>query len=274
VGNPTAKGAEESLAEEVAEALEAPPALLPLLPELLADLAELGGDSEEIVGLLRAGGLGEGARVLDLGCGKGAAAVRLARELGARVTGVDGFLPFIEEARRRAAEAGVAGRCDFRHGDLRRAVAEAERDPVDAALLVSVGRGLGGGDLARTIGQLRRAVRPGGLILFDDGYLAPGYFAEDAPERAECAGYDETIAALKAHGDALVGESLEDPAEGREVNRRNNAYIRARAERLCETHPAEAPLIRAFVEDQERLVALDDDGRVLSGTWLLLRAGD
>jgi 2-polyprenyl-3-methyl-5-hydroxy-6-metoxy-1,4-benzoquinol methylase len=58
-----------------------------------------------------------GTRVLDVGCGVG----RWCRELaarGARVTGVDFSPTMIEEARRRAAQQGVLGRCRFLVQDL------------------------------------------------------------------------------------------------------------------------------------------------------------
>ena len=263
-----------SLDDEVAEALEAPVELLPLLPELLADLDDLGGDGAEAVRLLRDAGLARGARVLDLGCGKGTAAILAARELGAHVLGVDGLLAFVEDARLRAERAGVADRCHFKHGDLRDALEEAERDPVDAALLMAVGRIPGDGDLAATIGRLRRAVKPGGLILIDDGYLAPGYDAQDTPERAEYEDYAGTVRALTAHGDTLAVESLGEEGDIHDLNESNNAAIRARGEALCVTHPQQADLIRAFVADQERLVALEDDGHILSATWVLRRAAD
>jgi ubiquinone/menaquinone biosynthesis C-methylase UbiE len=54
----------------------------------------------ELVGELR------GRRVLDIGCGDGALAVRLARG-GAIVTGIDAAPPMIAAARRKAVDAGV-----------------------------------------------------------------------------------------------------------------------------------------------------------------------
>ncbi|WNG54045.1 methyltransferase domain-containing protein [Archangium gephyra] len=96
----------ESLEEQVATALETTPELLPFMPELLADLDELGTEVRDIIELLRPLGLPAGARVLDLGCGKGTVALALARELGLRVLGMDGFVPFVEQARRRAEEGG------------------------------------------------------------------------------------------------------------------------------------------------------------------------
>jgi SAM-dependent methyltransferase len=58
-----------------------------------------------------------GLRVLDVGCGVGRWSRRLARR-GAQVTGIDLSPTMIAEARRRAAEEGVAGRCRFQTQDL------------------------------------------------------------------------------------------------------------------------------------------------------------
>jgi S-adenosylmethionine-dependent methyltransferase len=55
-------------------------------------------------------------RALDLGCGTGAIAVRLAR-LGHGVTGLDSSLPMLEFAERAAREAGVTGKVELKHAD-------------------------------------------------------------------------------------------------------------------------------------------------------------
>jgi S-adenosylmethionine-dependent methyltransferase len=54
---------------------------------------------------------------LDLGCGTGAIAVRLAR-LGLHVTLLDASLPVLDFAKRAAREAGVAERIALKHGDV------------------------------------------------------------------------------------------------------------------------------------------------------------
>jgi SAM-dependent methyltransferase len=55
-----------------------------------------------------------GSHVLDLGCGPGADAAWLAQR-GDRVTAIDWSPAMVEEARRRVAEAGVAGQVDVLH---------------------------------------------------------------------------------------------------------------------------------------------------------------
>jgi ubiquinone/menaquinone biosynthesis C-methylase UbiE len=55
-------------------------------------------------------------RALDLGCGTGAAAVRLAR-LGINVTLLDSSPAMLEIAKRTARKAGVDGKIELKHGD-------------------------------------------------------------------------------------------------------------------------------------------------------------
>ncbi|MBA4388636.1 MAG: hypothetical protein C0404_11695 [Verrucomicrobia bacterium] len=96
------------LDESVAQAMEADVRLLPFLPELLADLWELGPAAEQVVAALESVGVGPDSTVLDLACGKGAVAVALAERLGVRVVGIDAFPPFLQAAQALAAERGVS----------------------------------------------------------------------------------------------------------------------------------------------------------------------
>ena len=54
---------------------------------------------------------------LDLGCGTGATAVRLAQQLGIHVTLLDTSRAMLEIAKGAAREAGVTGKIALRHGD-------------------------------------------------------------------------------------------------------------------------------------------------------------
>jgi S-adenosylmethionine-dependent methyltransferase len=55
-------------------------------------------------------------RALDLGCGTGAIAVRLAR-LGLHVTLLDSSMPMLDIAKQAAREAGVTAKITLKHGD-------------------------------------------------------------------------------------------------------------------------------------------------------------
>lgn len=58
-----------------------------------------------------------GVRVLDAGCGTGAASIELARR-GANVVAIDLSPTLVEVARQRAAQSNLRGGIDFRSGDM------------------------------------------------------------------------------------------------------------------------------------------------------------
>ena len=102
-------GVAGELEEDIAFVMEVPRALLPWLPELLADLPELSGATGDVLTVLRQAGLPEGASVLDLGSGRGEIALAVAGAFGATVTGVEGMVPFVEAAREKAVAHGWRG---------------------------------------------------------------------------------------------------------------------------------------------------------------------
>jgi len=96
---------------DVSESLDADERLLPFLPALLQDLCALGFTPEPMLRLLERCGMAKrrSVRVLDLGCGKGAALIRLAQEFGWHGEGVDLVSEFVDEARRRGGLGGGLG---------------------------------------------------------------------------------------------------------------------------------------------------------------------
>jgi 2-polyprenyl-3-methyl-5-hydroxy-6-metoxy-1,4-benzoquinol methylase len=91
----------------------------------------------------------QGKTVLDFGCGPGAEAVEIAQRGARRVLGIDIRESFLEEARRRAASAGVADRCVFM---------TAPDEPAD--LIVSVD-------------SFEHFKDPAAILRMMDAYLAP-----------------------------------------------------------------------------------------------------
>lgn len=232
-----------ALEDYIAFAMEVPKALLPWLPELLADLPDLSGATNDVLTLLRQFGLPKGAEVLDLGCGRGEIAIAVADDFDALVTGIDGMAPFLETAREQAVARGLEGRCQFVHGNLR----DVLHQPMihDAVLMIALGPILG--DAAATVAALRRVVRPGGLIVIDDGYLVGP--PPDEPGWEAYATLEETERRLVQHGDH-IGARLDRRASMEAFDQVAADGIERQAETLVRRRPEWGDMLREFLAGQ------------------------
>jgi SAM-dependent methyltransferase len=252
--------------EMVAYALETSPELLPFLPELLADLDELGSDAEQIASILRDVTLPHTARVVDLGCGKGAVAIEIASELGLHVLGIELFEPFVAHATAAAQEAGVAHLCEFRHGDVS-TMAEG-LPPADVAVFAAVGDVLG--TPAETMRVVRQYVRPGGYVLLADVFLRDGG-SLDFPGFERYQSRAETVRGLTAWGDALVREVLEVEAGEDDDVDGDAAAIHRRAIALAERYPEHRDQLLAFAAYQAQANTHIAENLV-DAVWVLRRS--
>ena len=250
----------------LAKALGMEPSLVPYLPELWADLWALGGSPERIVEHLRSTSFPpRSTRVLELGCGKGAAAVRISHDLDFKVLGIDIFPPFIREAAAWAKQYGVEDLCKFEVGDFRDALRNC-RD-YDAVVYAADGGVLG--DFAYCVEQLRQTVRPGGFIVIHDLFLSRASRI-DRPGYEYSRPHPETIRQLTAHGDVLVKETLIPMEELRKENQRNTEFIRIRAKRLAQEHPELADHFSHYVQwEEEECSVLETE--TISAVWSLQR---
>ena len=120
------------------------------------------GTEQEVGFLIDLLELPDGARVLDVGCGPGRHALALARR-GLQVTGVDISPRFLELARDRANELGLAGRIALFDCDARTMPFESE---FDAVIAVCEGAfGLMGKDDALVLRRMMEAAKPGGRVV-------------------------------------------------------------------------------------------------------------
>ena len=104
-------------------------------------------------------------RVLDVGCGVGTTAIRIARGVGARVTAVDIAPMMLERATSNVARAGLSDRIAVQHGDI--CNLEFADESFDRVVAEAVTMFV---DRARAAGELVRVCKPGGRVLASEFY--------------------------------------------------------------------------------------------------------
>lgn len=256
---------EPSFDELLAWSMDAEPDLLPFLPRIFADMEELGARSREVLQILRPVGLPESARVLDLGCGKGAIALALAQEFDCVLHAIDGMPAFIDHAEQRAEAVGVGDQCVFAEGDVRNAVLQS-RD-YDLVCLLALGDILGTAE--ETVAALRACVKPGGLILIDDAYLRDGVAVPE--DVVNCFDHQTTLELLCSSGDEIVAELVIDGPDTEAHYRSMTAKIAARVATLVEEHPGAEELLNGYVRRQEDEVEVLT-GPLVGAMWLIRRS--
>jgi demethylmenaquinone methyltransferase/2-methoxy-6-polyprenyl-1,4-benzoquinol methylase len=116
-----------------------------------------------------------GQRVIDVGCGTGALALRLARR-GARVKAIDVSAEMLEMAATRAREAGLAERietCELGVAELDRE-GDGSYDVFASGLCLSE---LSDDEITYALGQALRILVPGGRLLIADEVRPHGLLA-------------------------------------------------------------------------------------------------
>ncbi|MFH8405953.1 methyltransferase domain-containing protein [Streptomyces sp. NPDC018019] len=132
----------------------------------LLDLSDLAQDrqTEYLADVLTGCGLPPDARLLDIGCGTGGPAIRLAQRSGGRVTGITVSRAQLARCAERLRTAGLAGRVDFAYGDVMRL--GFPDDSFDAAWSIDCFPHLS--DRPAGLRQVRRVLRPGGHLLLTE----------------------------------------------------------------------------------------------------------
>jgi ubiquinone/menaquinone biosynthesis C-methylase UbiE len=133
------------------------------IPELLKGLWELGSMPEYIIELIGRNNLGKGKNIIDLGCGKGAVLVKLAKQFDIKAIGVDIVSDFIEEANKYAKNYGVSDKIIFKTEDIIETLNKTSQQDIviygyDSEIL---------GNLDKTLRQLAKCIKKDGYIILE-----------------------------------------------------------------------------------------------------------
>lgn len=131
--------------------------------KLHGDVLPVERTEREVKGVLAILGLAQGSRVLDLCCGQGRHAVRLA-QAGMQVTGLDYSTTLLAVARRQAEENGVE--LTLVQGDMRGIPFRGEFDAI-VNLFTAFGYFESETEDLRVLQSAAGALRPGGQFLID-----------------------------------------------------------------------------------------------------------
>jgi len=189
----------------------------------LADRWDTGGaawNQPVAARLVDLAGLSPGMRVLDVGCGAGAATLRAATAVGpgGQVTGIDLADTMLARARRQARAAGLPN-VTFQRADAAAPPFEPGRfDAVLASLVVYLLA-----DPAAALARWRALLRPGGTVAFswvlaDDPAFEPVFAAVDAFLPAGRPGWGATWRRWEsaAEAEAMLGPGYEAVATAAE----------------------------------------------------------
>ncbi len=214
------------------------------LPYILQDIWEIGSSPEVIIKLIRKYKKDfSNLKLLDLGCGKGAVSVRLAKEVKCNCVGIDAIKEFIKEANNKAKEYRVEKLCRFEVGDIRESVKELK--DFDIIIVGAIGPVFG--DYYSTLTTLSKCLKQDGIIIIDDGYIEDdSSFTHSLMEKKST-----ILKQISEAGMRLLDEVIIKEDEIKNSDDYIFANLKKRCNELIEKHPDKIRLFENYIKKQE-----------------------
>ena len=238
----------QSLEESIITALDGTdPRILKYIPYILQDFWELGTPPEDIIEIIkRLKSDYSRLSVLDLGSGKGAVSINLAKELKCKCFGIDGMEEFINFSNVKAKEYSVESICIFEKGDIRIRLENSGK--FDVIILGAIGTVFG--NYFETLTKLKSHLNKGGIIIINDAYINdnvdksayPNIFQKtDLMEQAENAGMELVY--------LLTDDEVSETTDEYKIELNN---LTKRCMELTEKYPEDKDLFLGFIKKQTR----------------------
>ncbi len=221
------------------------PGLRPFIPYLLQDLWEIGSSSEKVFEMLKKNNLhNRKLKILDIGCGKGAISIPIAKKINAEVFGIDAMSKFIAEAKLKAKEFDVENLCTFVCGDASKIINELK--DYNLAMLASVGPVLG--DVAQTLSKLEDCLCENGYVLLDDSFLP-----DDAvSDYTRCLRESEFNRQIKQSNFNVVDKLVQSSVDTASTDEYIYSQIETRVKELSAKYPDKKELFESYLAMQRK----------------------
>ncbi len=219
--------------------------LYPYLPYLLQDLWEIGSSARNTIDILVKNNVPEQVKqlhILDLGCGKGAISIPIAKELNATGFGIDAFPEFIEEARLKSKIWRVKNQCKFVAGDIRLDVKK--QAGFNLILLASIGPIFG--NVEQTLEIVQNCLVPHGFVSLDEAFTPENSEADLQMYLREGEFYRQI---MKSHF-RIIDQKIASHEEMEESDTNIFAQIKMRAYELMTYYPSQKHLLDAYLDAQ------------------------
>lgn len=208
------------------------------IPELLKGLWELGSMPEYIIELIRRNNLGKVKNVIDLGCGKGAVLVKLAKQFEIKAIGIDIVPDFIEEANKYAKNYGVSDKIIFKTEDIIETLNKTSQQDIviygyDSEIL---------GNLDNTLRQLTKCIKKDGYIILEF------MFADQLTEEVIT---DKKMNEIIVQADYHILDRIDWNREKlKQTNLLNTEIIEENVKRLISQYPDKKEILKEYLQNQ------------------------